>query len=113
MKVLFICNQNQNRSKTAAQLFSKLETRSAGLYNEYPVKKEDLAWADLIVVMENEQRSELGRRFPDEYLKKKIISLDIPDIYRYNEPELKNLIVQRLMERLPAPKKQESKEIKK
>ncbi len=35
MKVLFICNQNENRSKTAEELFKgKFETTSAGLYKE-------------------------------------------------------------------------------
>ncbi len=89
MKVLFICNQNQNRSKTAAELFKqKYETRSAGLYNEHPVTQEQLAWADVIVVMEDMQRTELSKRFPRYYLQKKIISLDIPDIYRKDQPEL-------------------------
>lgn len=90
MKVLFICNQNQNRSKTAEELFhSRFETKSAGLYNEHPVTQEQLEWADVIVVMEDEQRAELGRRFPRYYLQKKIVSLQIPDLYRYNQPELR------------------------
>lgn len=89
MKVLFICNQNQNRSKTAAELFKqKYETRSAGLYNEHPVTQEQLAWAEVIVVMEDAQRTELSKRFPRYYLQKRIISLDIPDIYRKDQPEL-------------------------
>ena len=89
MKLLFICNQNQHRSKTAEELFKKsFETRSAGLYNENPVTKEQLLWADIILVMESEQRTELSKRFPEEYLKKQIISLNISDIYSYNQPEL-------------------------
>lgn len=89
MKILFICNQNQNRSKTAEELFKdKFQTKSAGLFNSTPVKNSQLAWADLVVVMEDEQRSELARRFPEEYLKKQILSLDIPDVYQYNQPQL-------------------------
>ena len=89
MKILFICNQNQNRSKTAEELFKdKFQTKSAGLFNSIPVKNSQLAWADLIVVMEDEQRSELAKRFPEQYLKKQIISLNISDIYQYNQPEL-------------------------
>lgn len=35
MNILFICNQNQNRSKTAAELFKgKFKIKSAGLYND-------------------------------------------------------------------------------
>lgn len=89
MKILFICNQNQNRSKTAEELFKgKFETRSAGLYNEHPVTEKELSWADVVVVMEDEQRKELSKRFPKMYMKKRIISLDIPDIYDYGQKKL-------------------------
>ncbi len=89
MKVLFICNQNQNRSKTAEKIFSrKFDTKSAGLFNDKPVTKSELSWADTVVVMNDEQRSELAKRFPSIYIKKRILSLDVPDIYRYNQPEL-------------------------
>lgn len=91
MKVLFICNQNQNRSKTAEELFrDKFQVESAGLYNEKPVTKSQLEWADVIVVMEDEQKKELSKRFPTQYLKKRILSLSIPDIYSYNQPRLIN-----------------------
>ncbi|MBW2972163.1 phosphotyrosine protein phosphatase [Candidatus Woesearchaeota archaeon] len=97
MKALFICNQNQHRSKTAEELFkNRFETRSAGLYNEHPVKQEDLEWADIIIVMEDFQRTELSKRFPELYLKKQIISLDIPDMYQYDQKELKDLLEQRI-----------------
>lgn len=89
MKLLFICNQNQHRSRTAEELFQdEFETRSAGLYNQDPLCEKDLEWADIVFVMEDEQRTELGKRFPQQYLEKQIISLGIPDIYQYNQPEL-------------------------
>ena len=89
MNILFICNQNQNRSKTAEELFrSKFSTRSAGLYNEKPVTKKEMLWADTVVVMEEAQRSELAKRFPDVYMQKRILSLEVPDIYQYGQPEL-------------------------
>ena len=89
MKVLFICNQNQNRSKTAADMFkNRFKTKSAGLYNERPVTKKQLSWADVIVVMEDSQRKEIAKRFPEEYLQKRIFSLNIPDVYHYSQPEL-------------------------
>ena len=97
VKLLFICNQNKHRSKTAEHLFKgAFETRSAGLYNEHPVTAQQLRWADVVVVMENEQRTELSRRFPAEYLKKRIVSLDIPDVYSYNQSSLINLLKTRL-----------------
>jgi predicted protein tyrosine phosphatase len=89
MKVLFICNQNQNRSKTAEDLFNtRFNTKSAGLYNETPVTQEEISWADTVIVMEEVQRSEIAKRFPRQYMQKRILSLEIPDIYRYNQPEL-------------------------
>ncbi len=93
MKVLFICNPNKHRSKTAEELFSdRFETKSAGLYNEKPVTEEQLQWADLVVVMEDHQRTEISKRFPKEYIKKRIISLDIPDVYSYGQIELTNML---------------------
>lgn len=97
MRTLFICNQNQNRSKTAELMFKNdFETKSAGLYNNAPVSIEQLEWADLIVVMEDEQRKELGRRFPSIYMKKRIVSLEISDVYHYGQTELKRLLKEKM-----------------
>ena len=99
MKVLFICNQNQNRSKTAEELFKgKFETKSAGLYNEKPVNEKQLSWADLVIVMEDEQRAEIAKRFPKLYMQKRILSINIPDVYYYNEPELVNILKSKIKE---------------
>lgn len=89
MKVLFVCNQNQNRSKTAEKLFkTRFTTKSAGLYNEKPITEKQLSWADTIIVMEDEQRTEISKRFPKQYMKKRILSLNIPDKFKFNQPEL-------------------------
>ena len=93
MKVLFICNQNQNRSKTAECIFKgKLETKSAGLYNQKPVTEKQISWADAIIVMEDAQRGEIAKRFPKQYMEKRILSLNIPDVYHYNQPELVSIL---------------------
>lgn len=97
MKILFICNQNQNRSKTAEELFSKkFMTKSAGLFNTKPITEKEFSWADIIMVMEEFQRSELAQRFPQLYLQKRILSLDIPDEFHYNDPNLVELLQQRV-----------------
>ena len=97
MKFLFICNQNQNRSKTAEELFKgRFETKSAGLYNKTPVTEKELIWADIIMVMESEQREEIARRFPRAYMQKRILSLDVPDIYSYNQPNLSKILNQKI-----------------
>ncbi|MBD3249761.1 phosphotyrosine protein phosphatase [Candidatus Woesearchaeota archaeon] len=93
MNVLFICNQNENRSKTAELIFKdRFKTKSAGLFNVKPVSSKDIGWTDKVVVMEDRQRSEIGKRFPREYMQKQILSLDIPDIYRFNQPELVEIL---------------------
>lgn len=93
MNILFICNQNQNRSKTAEQLLKdRYNTKSAGLFNEKPVTEKQIKWADTVIVMEDSQRSEIAKRFPELYMEKKILSLNIPDIYNYDQTELKELI---------------------
>ncbi len=98
MKVLFVCNQGLHRSKTAELLFKdEFETRSAALFNEERmVKAKDIEWADLVVVMDDAQRKELSVRFPKLYLKKRILSLDIPDVYSFNQPQLKQLLKSKL-----------------
>lgn len=88
MKLLFICNQNKHRSRTAHELFKEFDTDSAGLYNNQ-VTKDQLLWADIVFVMEEFQRTELVSRYPALCMQKRLISLDIPDIYRYNSSELR------------------------
>ncbi|MEK6939083.1 MAG: phosphotyrosine protein phosphatase [Nanoarchaeota archaeon] len=89
MKILFVCNRNLHRSKTAEELFKdRFETKSAGLYAQHPVTEQQLKWADVIMVMEEEQRHELSKRFPKVYLQKRIFNLDVPDIYNFQDPKL-------------------------
>ena len=89
MKMLFVCNQNKHRSKTAEEIFKNtLDVKSAGLYNNTPINKEQLQWCDIIVVMEEEQRIEISKRFPKEYLQKRILCFNVSDNYHYMQPEL-------------------------
>ena len=87
MNILFVCNQGRHRSRTAAELFSKeYNTKYCGVYSN--LSKNDIDWANLIVVMEDHQRKEISIKFPKEYLAKQILCASIPDIYSYNQPEL-------------------------
>ena len=96
-KVLFICAQNLMRSPTAEELFrDKFETRSAGLHNNWPVTRGQFKWADVIVVMEEEHRIELMKRFPRVCKKKRLVSLDIPDNYSRDDPKLIRLLKRRM-----------------
>lgn len=103
MKVLFICNQNENRSKTAEEIFKdRFKTKSAGLYNTKPVTEKEISWAETIIVMEEAQRSEIANRFPKQYMLKRILSLDVPDVYHYNQPELIKILKSKLDDVLPS-----------
>jgi len=97
MNVLFICNQNKDRSKTAKELFKgRFQTQSAGLYSSRPLTEKQLSWADVVVVMEDCQRAEIAKRFPKHYMQKRILSLNIPDVYHYNQPQLVGILNSRL-----------------
>lgn len=99
MNILFICNQNQNRSKTAEEIFKdRFNVKSAGLYNERPVTAKQISWADIIIVMEEGQRSEIAKRFPKQYVSKRILSFDIPDTYHYNQPKLISILKSKIDE---------------
>jgi len=93
MKVLFVCNQNMHRSPTAEHLFSdKFETRSRGLFGGAIITESDMSWADIIAVMEPEQRIELVKKFPAECLKKRLLCLNVPDTFSKDDPALIELL---------------------
>jgi predicted protein tyrosine phosphatase len=97
MKLVFICNQGQNRSKTAEEIFKdKHETKSAGLYNNL-VTEEQLTWADTIIVFEEHQRSEIAKRFPKQYLQKRILCWEISDTYYYRQRELVEVLKEKFL----------------
>ena len=78
----------------AEVLFSKqFSTKSAGLYNHIPVSHQQINWADVIIIMEEDQGDEIAKRFPVEYLKKRVLCLNIPDVYNYGNPELKKVLI--------------------
>jgi predicted protein tyrosine phosphatase len=105
-KLLFICNQNQNRSKTAEDLFkAKYVVNSAGFYCDDTtetkiVTREMMQWADVIFVFERMHIEEIRKRFPGEYLSKIIVNLDIPDVYRYGNPELRVILMKKVPRKL-------------
>ena len=99
MKTLFICNQNKHRSKTAELVFQRKGlVKSAGLHGGKRLTKKELEWADVVFVMEEEHRHEIAKRFPTEYLRKRIVNLDIPDIYTFNQPALVKILEHKVKE---------------
>ena len=97
MRALFICTQNRLRSPTAEQVFATwpgIETDSAGVGNDadVPLAPEQLAWAEIVFVMEKVHRSRLSKQFRRHLNGKRIVCLDIPDDYDYMQPELVRLL---------------------
>lgn len=93
LRVLFVCSRNQWRSPTAEEVWRRhpyVEARSAGTSRNARrgVSVGDLHWADVIVVMEEKHRARLLADFRRALEGKPLHVLDIPDDYRYMDPEL-------------------------
>ena len=71
-----------------------LRVRSAGTSPSARrrVSADDIRWAHSIFVMENKHRSRLKAEFGDVIADRPIHVLDIPDEYRYMDPELVDLL---------------------
>ncbi len=92
-RALFICSRNRLRSPTAETVFAAwpgIETDSAGVAPdaESIVSREQIAWADIIFVMERTHKAKLSTQFGADLRHKKIVCLDIPDKYAFMQPEL-------------------------
>ncbi len=93
MRILFVCSRNQWRSPTAEALFLNhpdILARSAGTEKNARIRVTEklILWADLIFVMEKKHRQRLREKFPDIINTKRVIVLDIPDEYQYQDAEL-------------------------
>ena len=93
LKVLFVCTMNQWRSPTAERIYAdkpSVIARSCGTSAKASktVRGTDLQWADLVLVMEHKHRERLLSEFPVEMRFKEIHVLDIPDNYKFMDPEL-------------------------
>jgi len=106
MNVLFVCSANKLRSRTADDYFSAkypdINFQSAGT-NHKTCRKEGttlleeemLEWADVVYVMENKHKNEIGKHVGSKY-NKKIVILYIPDDYDYYQRELIQLLENRI-----------------
>ena len=97
LKILFVCTINRMRSATAHKIFEedpRFDVKSAGTAPEANcvLTLELLQWADAIVVMEKTHRTTIRSRFPEIYNTKKIVCLYIPDEFNFMQPELINIL---------------------
>ena len=87
---------NRQRSVTAERMYRndpRLEVRSAGVRSEAErrVSEADLAWADVVFVMEREHKLRIATRFEGLELPR-IEVLDIPDDFEVMDPQLVELL---------------------
>jgi len=91
-RLLFICSRNQWRSPTAEKLYFQkgYSVRSAGTSPnaKKTVSVNDIEWSSRIFVMEKKHKQQLIAKFKRLVEYKKIITLNIPDEYRYMDEEL-------------------------
>ena len=97
LNVLFVCSRNQWRSPTGEQVWRRhprVNARSAGTSAgaRRVVSAADLAWADVVLVMEDKHRSRLLAEYRQLLQHKRLLVLDIPDDYQYMDPELVELL---------------------
>ena len=96
MKILFICNQGENRSRTAAEVWKNLhplhQVKYAGFYNRFNTRLLD--WADKIIVFERHHEDELKSFDYKHWGKSYNISID--DMYTYNSASLINILKKKL-----------------
>jgi predicted protein tyrosine phosphatase len=90
MNILFVCSRNRLRSPTAERVFFDIpgiNVRSAGTAKdaENVLSRDDIEWADLIIVMERHHRKNILEKFRTQT---KIITLGIPDNYEFMDPDL-------------------------
>ncbi len=90
-KILCVCSAGLLRSPSVAYYLSTLgyNTRAAGMFDYALIPVDDvlLEWADQIVTVSNELAEELKTM-----TKKEVINLEIPDRYRFRDPELMEII---------------------
>ena len=108
MKLLFVYKENIQRSPNAEDLFKgskKHDVRYAGTsyFAVKRINKKDIKWVDKIFVMEQYHQKYIEEKYPLSK-EKEIIVLNIPDIYYRNDPELINILKEKLKEYLPNSK---------
>jgi predicted protein tyrosine phosphatase len=97
LRLLFVCSRNQWRSPTGEQVWRRdprVQARSAGTAAgaRRRVGAADITWADVILVMEQKHKARLAADHGELLAGKRVLVLDIPDDYRFMEPELVELL---------------------
>ena len=98
--ILVICGRNKKRSRTAEHIFkndNRFSIRSAGLSpkSERKISENDLNWADLVLVMETEQRSKIRDLYC--HMELPVIEImHIPDDFEFLDEELIEILTEKI-----------------
>ena len=97
--MLFICKSAKARSPTAEMMFSEVKgiiVKSAGTASDAVtiVTKNMIRWADVIFVMEEKHKQELIKIDCSSCCKIQV--LGIPDLFYRGQPELKQLVYEKM-----------------
>lgn len=107
LKILFVCSANKQRSKTAEDYFASkyngYEFLSAGTNlkicrkeGSTELTKDLLEWAEVVYVMEKRHLEQIQKNTGSTYYTK-IKVLGIPDIYKYYDVGLIELLEERVL----------------
>lgn len=102
MKVLCVCSAGLLRSPTMANVLHGAygwNTRAVGDVASHalvPIDPVMVEWAEMVLTADDEQRDFIVREFERHVDGKSVISLDLPDQYEYMDPELQNIILNRV-----------------
>lgn len=101
MNLLFVCDKNVMRSRTAETIYNTdgiHNAKSAGIIigAKVMLSSELIRWSDIVFVMEEEQKLYLTEEFPGSIGHREIVVLDIHDYYYFMEPELVELLKTRV-----------------
>lgn len=104
-KILCVCSAGLLRSPTAALVLSQppfdFNTRCAGIISRWALIKVDavlVEWCDEIVCMTHEHHRILEKKLIQLGINRPIICLDIPDEFKYRDPELMKQIAEKYAE---------------
>jgi len=102
--ILVVCGRNKKRSRTAEYIFKnddRFNIRSAGLSpkSDRKISENDLHWADLVFVMETEQRAKIREVYRHLELPE-IEILHISDDYEFMDEELVEMLTDRMNDTL-------------
>ena len=102
--ILVVCGRNKKRSRTAEYIFKndwRFNIRSAGLSpkSDRKISENDLNWADLVFVMETEQRGKIWELY--RQLELPLIEiLNIADDYEFMDEELIEMLTEKINDTL-------------